>query len=160
MVSTDTPAPHSLDAKRSRLLQIVNATLYLHCLECRYESDALIGTSVAKPSVSIPCHSCRGLGVMDLCDQPIFEAAFEAAVQRHSYRSLEPRLLRQLLQVPMKLSILLRVIVASVYGRVTHVAAVAVFSCTRSASRNGLCIACSLPEAFVGGCRQKVAFPC
>ena len=36
---------------------------------------------------------------MDLCDQPIFAAAFEAALQRHSHRSLEPRLLRQLLQV-------------------------------------------------------------
>ncbi|CAL5223598.1 g6137 [Coccomyxa viridis] len=44
------------------------------------------------------CNLSWGLGVMDLCDQPIFEAAFEAAVQRHSYRSLEPRLLRQLLQ--------------------------------------------------------------
>ena len=41
----------------------------------------------------------RGLGVMDLCEQPIFAAAFETALQRHSLRSLEPRLMRQLLQV-------------------------------------------------------------
>ena len=41
----------------------------------------------------------RGLGVMDLCEQPIFTAAFETALQRHLLRSLEPRLMRQLLQV-------------------------------------------------------------
>ena len=50
---------------------------------------------------------------MDLCDQPVFAAAFEAALQRHSHRSLEPRLLRQLLQVAqecvlMLLSVILR----------------------------------------------------
>ena len=45
------------------------------------------------------CRIDRGLGVMDMCEQPIFAMAFDAAVQRHTRRPLEPRLLRQLLQV-------------------------------------------------------------
>ena len=41
---------------------------------------------------------------MDLCEQPVFAMAFGAAVQRHARRPLEPRLLRQLLQVHIHLA--------------------------------------------------------
>lgn len=79
------------------LLQIVDVRRCLHHLKHEHDHRGMSGPDLRAYSLS--CNTCRGLGVIDLCEAPIFAAAFEAALQRHSHRSLEPRLLRQLLQV-------------------------------------------------------------